>query len=214
MKLNDLINGTVVTMDEWVQNEIYRLRNNVEPRHFKDYSELVYMFEDPSRFQVLNMRPLNPPPPPPPELIFSSVQTDDDDDDEDLLEMEQVHTQENHNTNIPSIPPLWLCKAFIELIRYCDKLPSGTMNEPKKLLLAFEELQYNIHSGKVIHVNQFREQLSTILFGKIQLTEHLVTVWKSICEWVTKPPIHNHHTALRWIDLTMSAYMTAQKFVY
>lgn len=201
MKLNDLINGTVVTLDEWVQNEIYRLRNNVEPRHFKDYSELVYMFEDPSRFQVLNIKP---PAPPPPELIFS-VPTDDDDDDEDILE---------EPTMDQSIPPLWLCKAFIELMRYCDKLPSGTINGPKTLLLAFEEIQHNIHSGKVINVNQFREQLSTVLFGSIQLTEHLVTVWKSICEWVTKPPIHNHHTALRWLDLTMSAYITAQNFVY
>lgn len=258
MRLNDLITGTVVTMDEWVQNEIYRLRNNIKPRHFKDYSELVYMFEDPSRFQALS----GILPPAPPELIYN-VPTDDDDDEdiedeEDEDNIYNTHIQPvNNYTHFPTInkhkqaikqefqddmydmedeedmsdeedeivppttlndqlltPPVWLCKAFIELMRYCDKMPPTMLHEPKRLLLEFEKLQHEVNAGQIINVNQFRKQLTTILFGKIQLTEHLVTVWKLICEWVTRPPIHNHQNALRWIDLSLSAYITAKNIMY
>lgn len=241
IKLNDLISGTVVTMDEWIKNEIYRLQNNIKPRHFENYSELAEMIhEDPGRFQHHHHH--LPPPPLTEDYIHSSSSSDEeeeeeeeeveeeygdvddedddddddrDDDDNDNEEQDQDETiAKQQNTQLsplqPAPPPSWLCRVFIELIRYCDRITIQD-NAPKLLIHEFEKLRMDIKLGKSIHVDEFRESLLKILFGKIQMTEHLVQVWKLMCEWVTKPPLHTHQNATRWMDLTLSAYIAAQQ---
>ncbi|KAI9470683.1 MAG: hypothetical protein EXX96DRAFT_365830 [Benjaminiella poitrasii] len=165
IKLNDLITGTVVTMDEWIQNEIYRLKNNVKPRHCQNYSELADMLqEDPCRFQ--------------------------------------------HNEQAVTPPPAWLCQVFIELMRYCVQEHSA-LHAPRLLLAEFDQLRIDVNLGKPIDLRQVRERLWSILFGQVQLTEHLVKVWKLMCEWVTQPSLHNHQLASRWLDLSLRAYLIA-----
>ncbi|KAG2204735.1 hypothetical protein INT46_005880 [Mucor plumbeus] len=241
IKLNDLISGTVVTMDEWIKNEIYRLQNNIKPRHFENYSELAEMIhEDPGRFQHRHHH--LPPPPLNEDYIHSSSSSDeeeekeeeeygdvnddddddddgdDNDDDEQDTEQQQQNQDETkaeqQNTQLnplqPAPPPSWLCRVFIELIRYSDRITIKD-NAPKLLIYEFEKLKMDIKLGKSVHVDEFREKLLKILFGEIQMTEHLVQVWKLMCEWVTKPPLHTHQNATRWIDLTLSAYIAAQR---
>ncbi|KAL9537655.1 hypothetical protein MBANPS3_011579 [Mucor bainieri] len=218
IRLNDLISGTVVTMDEWIKNEIYRLQHNIKPRHFQNYSELAEMLhEDPGRFQHHYHHHLPPPPPPsslPDEFVHSASDSDEeeeagtdtmeqdqhaldhdeedgDDDDEDEEEEEEEEDDDNDTTDqthqqhtqltplmksaaaaTPS-PPSWLCRVFIELMRYCDRITIQD-NAPKLLLYEFEQLRNNMNLGKTIRIDEFRDNLSRILFGKIQMTEHLV----------------------------------------
>lgn len=239
IRLNDLISGTVVTMDEWIKNEIYRLQNNIKPRHFQNYSELAEMLhEDPGRFQHHYHHHLPPPPPCLPEDFVHSGSDSDEEEDEqqaggdqqhDLNEPEededeedeedeqdqdgqthQQNTQLNPLVKSAATPPSWLCRVFFELMRYCDRIAIQD-NAPKLLLYEFEQLRITMKLGKTIHIDKFRDNLSRILFGKIQMTEHLVQVWKLMCEWVTKPPLHTHQNATRWLDLTLSAFVTAER---
>ncbi|KAI8058670.1 uncharacterized protein B0P05DRAFT_478660 [Gilbertella persicaria] len=86
------------------------------------------------------------------------------------------------------------------------------VNSPKSLLNQFEKLRLQVKLGHSIYVNEFREKLHDILFGRIQMTENLVHAWRLMCEWVTRPPINNHQNAVKWVDLTLGAYINAQKF--
>ncbi|KAF1802046.1 hypothetical protein FB192DRAFT_1325727 [Mucor lusitanicus] len=206
IRLNDLISGTVVTMDEWIKNEIYRLQHNIKPRHFENYSELAEMLhEDPGRFQHHYHHHL-PPPCLPEEFVHSG------NDDNAIYQTHQQNTQLNplkRPAAAPS-PPFWLCRVFIELMRYCDRTTIQD-NAPKLLLYEFEQLRNNLSLGKTIDIDEFRDSLSKILFGKIQMTEHLVQVWKLMCQWVTKPPLHTHQNATRWLDLTICAFIAAER---
>ncbi|OAD07905.1 hypothetical protein MUCCIDRAFT_154785 [Mucor lusitanicus CBS 277.49] len=237
IRLNDLISGTVVTMDEWIKNEIYRLQHNIKPRHFENYSELAEMLhEDPGRFQHHYHHHL-PPPCLPEEFVHSGSDSDDeeegvdsmeqdldqDDDDEEEEQDEQdddnaIYQTHQQNTQLNPLkrpaaapsPPFWLCRVFIELMRYCDRTTIQD-NAPKLLLYEFEQLRNNLSLGKTIDIDEFRDSLSKILFGKIQMTEHLVQVWKLMCQWVTKPPLHTHQNATRWLDLTICAFIAAER---
>ncbi|KAI8638692.1 hypothetical protein BD408DRAFT_422666 [Parasitella parasitica] len=246
VKLNDLISGTVVTMDEWIKNEIYRLQNNIKPRHCQNYSELAEMLhEDPGRFQYHHHHHHHhhyhhhlPLPPLTEDFIHSSSSSDDDeeddyqeeedhgdgdgdkdeDEDEDEEDQdeqgEQEQETEQQNTPLnpltPAPPPSWLCRVFVELMRYCDRITIKD-DAPKLLLYEFEQLQVDMKLGKSILVDEFRDKLLKILFGQIQMTEYLVQVWKLMCEWVTKPPLHTHQNATRWLDLSLSAYLAARQ---
>ncbi|GAN08934.1 hypothetical protein MAM1_0233c08454 [Mucor ambiguus] len=247
IRLNDLISGTVVTMDEWIKNEIYRLQHNIKPRHFENYSELAEMLhEDPGRFQHHYHHHLPPPLPClPEEFVHSTSDSDqeeeagvdsteqdqndldqeeeegEDDEEEDADEdtndaIDQTYQQHTQLTPLmksaaatPS-PPSWLCRVFFELMRYCDRITIQD-NAPKLLLYEFKQLRNNMNIGKTIYIDEFRDNLSKILFGKIQMTEHLVQVWKLMCEWVTKPPLHTHQNATRWLNLTLCAFITAEQ---
>ncbi|KAK4513953.1 uncharacterized protein ATC70_005960 [Mucor velutinosus] len=243
IRLNDLISGTVVTMDEWIKNEIYRLQHNIKPRHCQNYSELAEMLhEDPGRFQHHYHQHLPPPPPClPEEFVHSGSDSDEEDydeqqagvdsmdhdhdedeeedgedaDEDDKDATDQTHQQHTQLTPLvksaatPS-PPSWLCRVFIELMRYCDRITIQD-NAPKLLLYEFQQLRINMSLGKTIDIDEFRDSLSNILFGKIQMTEHLVQVWKLMCEWVTKPPLHTHQNAIRWLDLTLCAFIAAEQ---
>ncbi|OBZ89196.1 hypothetical protein A0J61_02755 [Choanephora cucurbitarum] len=234
MKLNDLVSGKVVTMNEWLCNEIYRLKNNLKPRHFESYGELVEMIqEDPGRFQVCNtsLPPLTVNTLSPKLAASTTVSTEpfysekDQREDEELGGDEPIDTRMNY-TNIPLTteyptqytkptlqPPVWLCKAFIDIMEYCDNTNNITYsNQPELLLKEFEELRLIVKLGNSIDVNEFRERLCSILFGKIQMTENLVHTWRMICEWVTRPPVNNHQNAVKWVNLTLGAYIAAQRY--
>lgn len=228
-------------MDEWIKSEIYRLQHNIKPRHFQNYSELAEMLhEDPGRFQHHYHHHLPPPHPCLPEEFVHSGSDSDEEEEEkeeeeqhagdnnsnsnnntqDLDEDEQDATGQTHQQNTQlnpltksaatSSPPSWLCRVFIELMRYCNRITIQD-NAPKLLLYEFEQLRININLGRTIHIDEFRDNLSKILFGKIQMTEHLVQVWKLMCEWVTKPPLHTHQNATRWLDLTLCAFIAAEQ---
>ncbi|KAI8357359.1 hypothetical protein EDC96DRAFT_446099, partial [Choanephora cucurbitarum] len=201
MKLNDLVSGKVVTMNEWLCNEIYRLKNNLRPRHFESYGELVEMIqEDPGRFQVCNtslpqltVNTLSPKP-----IVNTTVSTELFYSEKDQREDEEL---------------VWLCKAFIDIMEYCDKTNHITYsNQPELLMKEFEELRLIVKLGNSIDVNKFRERLCGILFGKIEMTENLVHTWRMICEWVTRPPVNNHQNAVKWVNLTLGAYIAAQRY--
>jgi hypothetical protein len=299
IKINDTILGTVVTMSEWIRNELNRLQNNVRPRHCEHYSELVALIEEPKLFESLKAEA----PPLPPMFIHQDIDEEEEEDEEeeddemdtqddyeeededgeegdgsnDNEEEEIRHTVDitreeadkdtmkgvihnidiqsdnipvtaddataintsntatttfttpklNHastltkstNTNnvkkhIKPLPPTWLCRIFIEIMRYCGRVTSVTINNaPQLLLTEFDRLRLNVKLGKAINATEFREKLSAILFGEVQMTEHLVKCWKLMCEWVTRPPLNNHQNAMKWIEMSLSAYIAAQRVI-
>ncbi|KAI8364616.1 hypothetical protein BD560DRAFT_425473 [Blakeslea trispora] len=234
MKLNDLVSGKVVTMNEWLCNEIYRLKNNLRPRHFESYGELVEMIqEDPGRFQVGNaslppstINTLTVNPNITVDISAEPLNTEKDQSRyEELVDDDTIDSCMNF-TNIPLTteypiqhtkptlqPPVWLCKTFINLMEYCDKTNYVTYsNQPELLLREFEELRLIVKLGNSIDINKFRQRLCDILFGKIQMTESLVHTWRMMCEWVTRPPVNNHQNAVKWANLTLGAYIAAQRY--
>jgi hypothetical protein len=248
IKLNDMIDGTVKTMDEWIKNELYRIRNNIKPRHFDDYCQLVDMVnEDMIRYKAQ----CEPPPSmalPPRFVPFALYNEDEDveekymgedgcdteDEDEDSNDDEQEDTDEDeetcinqqeqyitksNNSIIPNhsninhkqqtIQPTWLCRAFIEIMRYCSVTKNN--QAPKLLLIEFDKLRQDIKLGKRVNVIEFRESLQKILFGKIQMTENLVKFWRLMCDWVTGPHLNSQEHALEWVNVSLNVYIAAQR---
>jgi hypothetical protein len=230
IQLKDSILGIAVGLNEWIRRELKRLQENQQPRHCHDYEALMEIIEDPTRFQIHPLPPgVNIPP-------MQSVPSrdygqddyeyvedddgadadDDDDDDEDeeyddddIDSITATNTTISNTTNTTvkpsSSPPLWLCKAFAELLRYC-KRASKQVSAPKMLLNELEKVRNDIKLGTTVDIRSFKEKLLTILFGKIQMPQHLVPAWKQMCEWV-----YTSIDEQSWLKLTLNAYVVAQK---
>lgn len=234
IQFNDTVTGTVVTMTEWIANELYRLQNNVRPRHCEHYEELVELIQEPKLLDSVKVAP-------PPLPVYNDQEDDleyDDDDDNDQEEENDTNRQDNipaetdtiatkiktnniptiyksiYNKNVkPSPSTVLLCRVFIEIMRYCGRVGTQT-NAPRLLLTEFEKLRQDMKLGNTINAIAFRENLLKILFGKIQMTEHLVKCWKLLCEWVTGTPLEEHQHAMKWIEMSLKAYIAAQRFVF
>ncbi|KAI8885824.1 hypothetical protein K501DRAFT_331683 [Backusella circina FSU 941] len=232
IQLKDLILGTAVGLNEWISRELKRLQENQQPRHCHDYEALMEIIEDPTRFQIHALPPgINiPPMQPAPHRDYYDDDGEDEyvDDDEEEEEYDDddtdsintttttttttsTNTNTTNNTNTTtatkpsSSPPLWLCKVFAELLRYC-KRASKQVSAPKMLLNEFEKIRNDIKLGNTVDVRLFKEKLLTILFGKIQMPQHLVPAWKQMCEWV-----YTSMDEQSWLKLTLNAYTVAHK---
>ncbi|CAO3636017.1 unnamed protein product [Mucor hiemalis] len=88
-RINDTVSGTVVTVNEWLRNELLRLQNNIRPRHCETYDVLVSFIVDPRLLE-----PLKAPNPCP--LMFTlplnSFTSEEEDEDGDDIE---EHDEEN-----------------------------------------------------------------------------------------------------------------------
>ncbi|GAA5812277.1 hypothetical protein MFLAVUS_005728 [Mucor flavus] len=252
-KIKDTLTNTVVTITEWISNELYRIQNDVRPRHCENYEQLTEIIVDTRLLEPLRVAP-------PPLPIFSGQEiirmdqddyddddddnegeededTDEDQEDEAEAEEEQDETiQEdipvetaaatNNNTIHNKIIPTscikinnahlktygFLCRVFIEIMRYCSRAGTST-NAPRLFLNEFEKLCQEVKLGNTVNAIAFRENLLKILFGKIQMAEQLVQCWKFACEWVTGAPLNNQKNALHWIEINLNAYIAAQRVV-
>ncbi|KAG2235815.1 hypothetical protein INT48_003927 [Thamnidium elegans] len=45
-KIKDTLNNTVVTITEWISSELYRIQNDVRPRHCENYEQLTEIIVD------------------------------------------------------------------------------------------------------------------------------------------------------------------------
>lgn len=197
VRFNDTVEGTVVTMTEWIANELYRLQNNVRPRHCEHYEELVELIQEPKLLDSLTVPPSAPPPLP--------VYNDDDEEEEgDNIPAEATQTQ-------TAVKPtsVILCRVFIEIIRYCSRVGTQSNHAPRLLLIEFEKLRQDKKLSNTVNPILFRENLLKILFGKIQMTEQLVKCWKYLCEWVAVSRLDQ----TTWIQMSLNGYIAAQRFI-
>lgn len=259
-RINDTVSGTVVTVNEWLRNELLRLQNNIRPRHCETYDELVSFIVDPKQLDPLkaaNLSPVNNLPPP--LNSSANVEEEDEMDGDDMEECDEEINEEwdeveanssgedeseeegidqdmqdvNSKKNIPSDFPssitfcqressspssqthrklsTTLCRVFLEMMRYCGKVSTTINNAPRLLLSEFDKLRQDVKNKQAINAVEFRDKLLKLLFGKIQLTEYLIKCWKFICEWVTRPPLQNQTHAMKWIEMTLSAFVAAKK---
>lgn len=210
IQLKDHILGMAVGLNEWIQRELARLRRNEMPRHCESYDTLIDVIDDPTRFQSM-------------EAVSNMNQgccCDDDgiSDDENVSSSNctfasdpdrnvKPETQSKSKTMSP--PPIWLCRMFVDLIRYCNRGSTTihTTSAPKLLLNEFEKIGNDKRRGSTINIQLFKERLLAILFGKIQLTQYLVKSWKAMCEWVSNSQIHDSE----WLELSQNAYFIAQR---
>jgi hypothetical protein len=218
--VNDTILGSAVKLSEWFRNELYRLQNHIQPRHCESYDELVSF--------IMNPELLDPLKPTPPTVnnyhdtgeIEQQQQQEDEDDDTTDNEDDNVHNIPNNNNNSEQQKknhqmkrdlPTTLCRVFLEMMRYCGRVGATTNHAPRLLLSEFDKLRQDVKEKKAIHAIEFREKLSKILFGKIQMTEYLIKCWKFMCEWVTRPPLYHHDHAMKWVEMTLSAFLAARR---
>lgn len=194
VRFNDTVTGTVVTMTEWIANELYRLQNNVRPRHCEHYEELVELIQEPKLLDSLTV--------PPPPLAIKH----------DNIPAEAPIIPRASTTVKPST--VVLCRVFIEIMRYCGRVGTQSNNAPRLLLSEFEKLRQDIKLENAVNAIAFRENLLKILFGKIQMTEQLVKCWKFLCEWVTGSPLQEEQNAAKWIEISLNGYIAAQRFVF
>ncbi|CAO3692744.1 unnamed protein product [Rhizopus stolonifer] len=195
VQLKDFISGQTISLNEWIQHELFRIQNNIEPRHCQSYSELVQVIEEPSRFQTHRIPLTNSGSAAPNALpyFFSSCAA-------------QLHNLENirrsliaDNTKQPT--STILCHAFLLLLQSCRNTRS-----PRQLLYEFDKLRLAMKQKKEIDPTNFRVKLMSILFGKIQLTEQLIKPWQLICQWMA-----TSDSSQQWIQLSTGIFIIAKR---
>jgi hypothetical protein len=236
--LNDLIDGSVKPLEEWVTNEIYRLKYNIKPRHFDSHCQLVEMVqEDIRRFQAQ-----------PQFIIYNEnkdtkneegddVEDEEDAEDEEDIEDEENKEQEdsddqrnetNDKTHINNQQEQNLNSRFTP--NQISRHPQ-TLNRLHALLrYAFIEIMRycnrhrdsgtpkllliefdKLRRDKRMNVPEFKQNLLKIMFGKVQLTANLVKVWRLMCDWVTRLHLNSDKHATRWVYVSLHAYTAAQR---
>ncbi|KAG2199670.1 hypothetical protein INT47_005195 [Mucor saturninus] len=204
VRFNDTVTGTVVTMTEWIANELYRLQNNVRPRHCEHYEELVELIQEPKLLDSLTV----PSQPPPPLPVYDDE--DDDEESEDSEKSDNIPAEATKPTHAVKPSTVILCRVFIEIIRYCSRVGGPQSNHaPRLLLTEFEKLRQDKKLSNAVNPIAFRENLLKILFGKIQMTEQLVKCWKYLCEWVAVSRLDQ----TTWIEMSLNGYIAAQRFI-
>ncbi|KAI8885385.1 hypothetical protein K501DRAFT_284346 [Backusella circina FSU 941] len=212
IQLKDHILGIAVGLTEWIQRELTRLQKNELPRHCQSYETLIEVIDDPTRFQMSD------------SITNSNHNCCSDCEDDEISDNENrgscgslspkksdknINSETQNKYKSMSPPPIWLCRVFVDLIRYCNRGSTTihTTSAPRLLLNEFEKLRNDKRSGKAIDVQLFKKKLLTILFGKIQLTQYLVKSWKAMCEWVSNYQIDD----IEWLELSQNAYFIAQR---
>ncbi|GAA5803375.1 hypothetical protein HPULCUR_008854 [Helicostylum pulchrum] len=257
-KIKDTLTNTVVTITEWISSELYRIQNDVRPRHCENYEQLTEIIVDTRLLEPLRVAPPLLPIHADQEIIYMDQDVYDDDDDNDNEEEEEeedtdedqedqedeaeeeeneeeqdetiqedipVETNNNNTIHNKIIPTScikinntrlktygFLCRVFIEIMRYCSRAGTST-NAPRLFLNEFEKLCQEVKLGNTVNAIAFRENLLKILFGKIQMAEQLVQCWKFACEWVTGALLNTQKNALYWIEINLNAYIAAQRVV-
>lgn len=122
-----------------------------------------------------------------------------------------ISTTYSKNSNLDIQSFKVLCGIFVRIMRYCSR--TKTMNAPRLFLNEFEKLRLEVKLGNIVNAIIFRESLLKILFGKVQMTKQLAECWRLACKWVTVEPLNDQKNALRWIEISLNAYIAAQQVV-
>ncbi|KAI9263913.1 hypothetical protein EDC94DRAFT_517972 [Helicostylum pulchrum] len=215
-KIKDTLTNTVVTITEWISSELYRIQNDVRPRHCENYEQLTEIIEEEEEDTDEDQ-----------EDQEDEAEEEENEEEQDEIIQEDIPVETNNNNTIHNkiIPTScikinntrlktygFLCRVFIEIMRYCSRAGTST-NAPRLFLNEFEKLCQEVKLGNTVNAIAFRENLLKILFGKIQMAEQLVQCWKFACEWVTGALLNTQKNALYWIEINLNAYIAAQRVV-
>ncbi|KAI9276016.1 hypothetical protein BY458DRAFT_506777 [Sporodiniella umbellata] len=195
IQLKDFISGQTISLNEWIQQELFRIQHNIEPRHCKTYSQLVQVIEEPFQFQAQKVPMISNSSAGHNTLthFFSSCAT-------------QLHKLENIRRSLVADPTKRptstnLCHAFLHLFQSCTNTHS-----PRHLLTELDKIRVAMKQKKEISPSVFRVKLMDILFGKIQLTKQLIRPWQLVCQWMAMTDNNS-----LWIQLSTGIFVVAKK---
>ncbi|KAI8994977.1 hypothetical protein BDB01DRAFT_831909 [Pilobolus umbonatus] len=186
IRLRDIILNKEVGLDEWISNEITRLRNNSHPRHCVDFAQLTDYTSAPAGFQLL--------------MVHYSG------DNRPRREINDNTIVGNAAKENPKLA--FVSRAILELMKYCSRSKSVGV-APKALLVEFRKIHLQVRRGQTIDPCEINKRLSSILFDKVKLTNDLIQYWKILCQWVTCAPLIDH--GMKWVHHSLSAFVHANK---
>ncbi|KAG1465202.1 hypothetical protein G6F46_002469 [Rhizopus delemar] len=196
VQLTDFISGQTMSLNEWIKHELTRIQNKIEPRHCPSYSELIQVIEEPFRFQSdkrSNSSAASPSQTSPNTMFYSSYAAK-------LHVLERIKTNLIPETELPTSAHLY--RAFFLLLQ-------SNVHSPQQLLSELDRLRLALKQKKPIDSFRSKTRLMRILFGKIQLTHHLVRPWQIVCQWFAI--LHQApHLIFHWIQLTLAIFVVAK----
>ncbi|KAG1145985.1 hypothetical protein G6F37_005109 [Rhizopus arrhizus] len=197
VQLKDFITGQIMSLNEWIKHELVRIQNKIEPRHCQSYSELIQVIEEPFRFQSdkrPNSSAASPSQTSNHTMFYSSYAAK-------LHVLERIKTSLiPENTKLPTSAHLY--RAFFLLLQ-------SNVRSPQQLLSELDRLRLALKQKRPIDSFRSKTRLMMILFGKIQLTKHLVRPWQIVCEWMAIIH-HDPNMIYQWIQLTIAIFVVAK----